>query len=248
MTIRGPAYVAGASGHLGTAITEQLIRQQVPVFAIAYRHPEKLTPLAQLAEELDVPFARHRCDLCSAADVEASFSECAQILGHPRLLINAQGSSSISLFQDHDADELDSLYAENLRSVALTSQAAISGMLAHGGGAMLNISSMWGRQGAALEVWYSALKAGVLGLTRALARELGPSQIRVNALAPGYIKSPMNGHVSAEEAALFAEETVLGRLGESSDIVPAALYLLSEEASWVTGQVLSVDGGRVIGA
>ena len=113
---------------------------------------------------------------------------------------------------------------------------------------MLNISSMWGRQGAALEVWYSALKAGVLGLTRALARELGPSQIRVNALAPGYIKSPMNGHVSAEEAALFAEETVLGRLGESSDIVPAALYLLSEEASWVTGQVLSVDGGRVIGA
>ena len=88
----------------------------------------------------------------------------------------------------------------------------------------------------------------MIGLTRALARELGPSQIRVNALAPGFIESPMNGHLSEEIRQGFADETPLGRLGQVDDLVPAALFLLSDQASWITGQVISVDGGIVMGS
>lgn len=248
MSIKGPVYIAGASGHIGTALTAALLQDGIPVCAQAFRHPERLTPLKELAAAHNVSFLTVQGDLCDESDAERMMSEAKGVLGPPAALINAQGTSSMGLFQNYTAAELDRMYAENLRSVALTCQLVIPEFLAQGGGSILNISSMWGVKGAALEAWYSALKAGVIGLTRALARELGPSQIRVNALAPGFIESPMNGHLSEEIRQGFADETPLGRLGQVDDLVPAALFLLSDQASWITGQVISVDGGIVMGS
>lgn len=247
MNIKGPVYIAGASGHIGAALTAALLKEGVAVCAQAFRHPEKLAPLVQLAAEHDTKLLTLQADLCDEDDVRRIMAEAREVLGPPAALVNAQGTSSMGLFQDYTASEFDTLYAENLRSVALTCQLMIPEFLAQGGGSILNISSMWGVKGAAFEVWYSALKAGVIGLTRALARELGPSQVRVNALAPGFIESPMNGHLSEEIHRSFAEETPLGRLGRVEDIVPAACFLLSDESSWITGQVISVDGGIVMG-
>ena len=110
----------------------------------------------------------------------------------------------------------------------------------------MNISSMWGQVGASCEVHYSAAKAGLIGLTRALAKEVAPSHITVNAIAPGVIRSPMLSSFSDEDLAALAAETPLGRLGEPEDVARAALFLTSRDASFITGQVLSVNGGYVI--
>lgn len=247
MKIKGPVYIAGASGHIGSQLAAALLTRGVSVCAQAYRHPEKLESLHALADRHGAKLITVQCDLCQEDEIRRIMTEAMEQLGQPAALVNAQGSSGIGLFQDFTASDLDKLYQENLRSVALTSQLMIPEFLAQGEGIILNISSMWGVKGAAMEAWYAALKAGVIGLTRSLARELGPSHIRVNAIAPGFIDSPMNGHLSADARAEFAEETPLGRLGQVEDLIPAALLLLSDDSSWITGQVISVDGGIVMG-
>ena len=119
-------------------------------------------------------------------------------------------------------------------------------MLRQKSGAILNCTSIWGLKGAAMEVAYATLKTGIVGLTRSLAREWGPSGIRVNALAPGWIEGQMNQVYDADDAALFVDEVPLGRLGKPEDIAEAACFLVSDKASYITGQVLAVDGGYTI--
>jgi 3-oxoacyl-[acyl-carrier protein] reductase len=113
-------------------------------------------------------------------------------------------------------------------------------------GAIVTVSSMWGVTGGSCEVAYSAAKAGVIGLTKALAKELGPSHVRVNCVAPGVVETEMNAHLSAEDLAALGEETPLGRIGTPEETARAIVFLASEQASFITGQVLRVDGGMVI--
>ena len=113
-------------------------------------------------------------------------------------------------------------------------------------GSIVTISSMWGVTGGSCEVAYSAAKAGVIGLTRSLAKELGPSHIRVNCVAPGVIATEMNAHLSSEDLEALSEETPLGRIGTPEEVGRAVYFLASEEASFITGQTLCVDGGMVI--
>ena len=134
----------------------------------------------------------------------------------------------------------------NLDGVFHCCQAALPHMIHRKQGKIITLSSMWGQVGASCEVAYSAAKAGVIGLTRSLAKELGPSHIRVNCVAPGVIDTDMNGHLTAQDLAALAEETPLGRIGQPEEVARAICFLAGEEASFITGQVLNVDGGMVI--
>lgn len=134
----------------------------------------------------------------------------------------------------------------DLDGVFHTIRAAVPGMVRRQSGSIVTVSSMWGVTGGSCEVPYSAAKAGVIGLTQALAKELGPSHIRVNCVAPGVIATEMNGHLSPEDLAALEEETPLGRIGRAEEVANVIRFLAGEEASFMTGQVLRVDGGMVI--
>lgn len=134
----------------------------------------------------------------------------------------------------------------NLDGVVYTIRAAVPGMVRRQRGSIVTISSMWGLTGGSCEAAYSACKAGVIGLTRAMAKELGPSHIRVNCVAPGVIDTDMNAHLTKEDMQMLAEETPLGRIGRPEDVAQAVWFLAGRGADFITGQVLAVDGGMVI--
>ena len=162
------------------------------------------------------------------------------------VLINFQGFSHSCLIQDLTDEMWQALAAVHLTATLRVTQMVGRGMLRQKSGAILNCTSIWGLKGAAMEVAYATLKTGIVGLTRSLAREWGPSGIRVNALAPGWIEGQMNQVYDADDAALFVDEVPLGRLGKPEDIAEAACFLVSDKASYITGQVLAVDGGYTI--
>ena len=165
-------------------------------------------------------------------------------LGAADLLVNNAGVALFGLLQDCSDADFDRVVGVNLKGVFNCCKRALPAMIAAKRGAIVNISSMWGSVGASCEAVYSASKAGVIGLTKALAKEVGPSGITVNCVAPGVIDTPMNAMLSPEAKAELAAQTPLGRLGTPSDVADAVAFLA--EASFVTGQTLGVDGGFIL--
>ena len=185
-------------------------------------------------------------DSANESDIRSAVSVAALVLGGIDILINNAGISSFSLLQDLSLDEWNECISVNLTSAFLYSKEVIPHMLRSHCGRIINITSMWGLVGASCEVHYSAAKAGLIGFTKALAKELGPSGITVNAIAPGVIDTEMNAHLSAEDLTELSDETPMGRIGKADEIAKAALYLASEDASFITGEVLNISGGLVI--
>ena len=185
-------------------------------------------------------------DSASEEQIVAAVAEAAKILGGIDILINNAGISSYSLLQDLSLAEWNECMAVNLTSAFLYSREVIPHMLKNHMGRIINISSMWGLVGASCEVHYSAAKAGLIGFTKALAKELGPSGITVNAIAPGVIDTDMNSHLSSEDLSALEDETPVGRIGKADEIAKAALYLADEHSSFITGEVLNISGGLVI--
>ncbi len=138
------------------------------------------------------------------------------------------------------------MFAVNVDGVFNCTQAVLGGMISEKSGTIVNISSMWGQVGASCEVSYSAAKAAVIGLTKALAKEVGPSGVRVNCVCPGVIDTDMNAELDDETRAALRDETPLERIGAPEDVARAVAYLCSEEASFITGQILGVNGGMII--
>ena len=162
------------------------------------------------------------------------------------VLINNAGVSSQKLFTDITDDDWRKTIGVNLDGVFYCCREALPRMISQKSGVIVNISSMWGEVGASCEVHYSASKSGVIGLTRALAKEVAPSGIRVNCIAPGVIMTDMMNDYDDETIEELKSQTPLGRLGTPEDIASAALFLASDEASFITGQTLGVNGGFVI--
>ena len=185
-------------------------------------------------------------DSRSEADVIFAVDKVISEYGQVDCLINNAAISSFSLFTDITLEDWNDMISVNLTGAFLYSRNVIADMLKRKNGRIINITSMWGLVGASCEVHYSAAKAGLIGMTKALAKELGPSGITVNAIAPGVINTEMNAKLTDEDKAALVNDTPVMRIGEPSDIAEAALFLAGDGASFITGEVLNVSGGYVI--
>ena len=167
-------------------------------------------------------------------------------IGHLDLLVNNAGISEIGLFTDISEDISEKILNINLKGAMNCARAALKNMIKEHNGNIINISSMWGQCGASCEVDYSASKAGMIGFTKALAKEIAPSGIRVNCVAPGFIMTEMNSRFSEEDLYLILEDIPLGIFGKPKHISDAVSFLASDKSEYITGQVLAVNGGMVI--
>ncbi|MBR6184787.1 MAG: SDR family oxidoreductase [Clostridia bacterium] len=188
----------------------------------------------------------YRCDARKEEDVTALKASVLRDFPHLDGLICCAGTAKCALLQDLSVPEWDDLFAVHVRGAFLATRAFLPGMIERKSGAVLYISSMWGQVGASCETAYSACKAALIGLAKALAKEVGPSGIRVNCLCPGVIKTDMLSGYSASDLDALKEETPLLRLGSPNDVAKAAFFLLDQDAAFITGQVLGVNGGFVI--
>ena len=225
------AVITGGSGAIGSALVAEFSLDHRVVFTY-FKSRSRAEQIAAKcgAEAL-------YCDITSESDIK---NLCSKI-DSCDLLVNNAGISSIGLFTDMSGNAVGDVINTDLVGAMLVTKAILPYMINRKSGCIINISSIWGIYGASCEVAYSAAKAGIIGFTKALAREVGPSGVRVNCIAPGIIESEMNSHLSADEIKEFVNGTALCRIGRPSEVAHAARYLV--QADFVTGQVLGVDGG-----
>ena len=183
------------------------------------------------------------CDVGDPARVRDSCAQAARLLGHIDALINNAGIAQQKLFTDITDEDWQRMLAVNLSGAFYVTRAVLPGMISRKSGRIVNVSSVWGRAGASCEAHYSAAKAGLIGLTKALAKEVGPSGVTVNCVCPGVIQTDMLGGFSQDDLNALSGETPLGRLGTPQDVAACLLWLCGEGAAFVTGQTLGVDGG-----
>ncbi len=188
----------------------------------------------------------YKCDVSDSDEVNSMLEFCVSTFGLPDLLVNNAGIAGQKLFTDITDSDWSRMLSVDLTGVFNCCRAASKYMIKKHTGSIINISSMWGVGGASCEVHYSAAKAGVIGLTKALAKELGPSGIRVNCIAPGVIDTEMNSKLSEADIAGLADATPLCRIGKPSEVAAVVEFLASDKASFITGQTISVDGGFII--
>ncbi len=184
-----------------------------------------------------------QADGTSWAAVERAVQQAAQHNGAPTALVCNAGIAEQKMFQDLTDEDWQHMLDVNLMGMVRTIRAALPGMIQKKSGSIVTVSSMWGEQGASCESHYAASKAAIIGLTKSLAQELGPSGIRVNCVAPGVIDTDMNAMHGADTMQELAEQTPLCRIGTAQEVADGILYLSSAQASFVTGQILGVTGG-----
>ena len=187
-----------------------------------------------------------QCDVASRASCEVAFHTVEQAVGRVDVLVSNAGIAQQKLFTDITPEEWQHMLDVNLSGAFHLCQLALPGMIRRKAGRILTVSSMWGQTGGSCEVHYSAAKAGLIGLTKALAKEEGPSGITVNCVAPGVIDTDMMAAFTAEDKAALAEETPVGRLGSADEVAQLLVFLAGESAGYITGQVFGVNGGLVI--
>ncbi|MBQ1507428.1 MAG: 3-oxoacyl-ACP reductase FabG [Ruminococcus sp.] len=240
--------ITGATGGIGAAIAAAFAKSGYSVIAHTNSKPEKARQLCEnLTESFGVEAYPVQADVSNSRSVSEMFGQISKRSGKLDSLINNAGIAQQKLFTDLTDEDWSKMRGINLDGVFFCCREALKRfMLPAHSGAIVNISSMWGQVGASCEVHYSAAKAGVIGLSKALAKEVGLSGIRVNCVCPGVVMTDMMK--SFDEAAIQAlrEETPLNILGTPEDIAQAAVFLCSDKARFITGQVLGVNGGFVI--
>lgn len=238
------AIVTGASRGIGREIAKSLAKDKIKVIA-NYNKSEK--EAIQLQEELkrqNIEIDLIKADISKREEIKKVVEYTLKKYGKIDILINNAGISEYKLFTDETDEDWNKVINTNLYSAFAMSQEVIPNMVHNKSGCIINISSIWGMVGASLEVLYSISKAGMDGMTKALAKELGPSNIRVNSIAPGIINTDINKNLSKEQLEELKQEIPLERIGKSEDIAKCVNWLVNDE--FTTGQIISINGGWVI--
>lgn len=234
--------ISGGDRGIGAAAARAFYAAGARVAVLYHTHAEAA---AALEQELPGCIAV-QCDVASRASCEVAFHAVEQALGRVDVLVCNAGIAQQKLFTDITPDEWQHMLDVNLSGAFHLCQLALPGMIRRKAGRILTVSSMWGQTGGSCEVHYSASKAGLIGLTKALAKEEGPSGITVNCVAPGVIDTDMMAAFTAEDKAALADETPVGRLGSADEVAKLLVFLAGEDAGYITGQVFGVNGGLVI--
>ena len=238
--------VTGASRGIGKAIATLFAENNYNVLINYNKSEEEAMDLYNNLKSKGYSVDVYKADVSKKEEVNMMINYCIGKFEKIEVLINNAGISKTNLFTDISYEEWDEVMATNLNGVFYTTKKALQYMIPEMSGKIINISSIWGMVGGSFEVHYSASKAAVIGMTKALAKELGPSNIQVNCIAPGVIQTDMLNNVSQETLEMLREETPLMKLGTVEDIAHTALFLASENANFITGQVISPNGGFVI--
>ncbi|CEN75499.1 3-oxoacyl-ACP reductase [[Clostridium] sordellii] len=240
------ALVTGASRGIGKSIATLFAENGYNVL-INYNNSEKeALDLYNELKSRGLSVDTYKADVSKKEEVNLMINYCIGQFERIDILINNAGISRTNLFKDISYEEWDEVINTNLNSVFYTTKKALQYMIPQMSGKIINISSIWGMVGGSYEVHYSTSKAAIIGMTKALAKELGPSNIQVNCIAPGVIKTDMLDNLEEETVDMLIEETPLMRLGTPEDIANCALFLGSEKSNFITGQIISPNGGFVI--
>ena len=244
--MRKIALVTGASRGIGRGIALQLAREGWDVCVNYIQQREAAEAVAAQIRSIGQNAMAYQADVADGEAVNAMVRAVEAQLGPVSLAVNNAGISGQGLFQDTSDEMWDRHMAVNLGGARNVIRAVLPHMLSEKSGCIVNISSIWGLRGASCEVAYACSKAAVIGLTRSLALELAPSGIRVNCVAPGCIDTDMVKVLGDETRSMLIEETPLGRLGTPEDIAHAVAFFAEERSSFLTGQVLTADGGFIV--
>lgn len=235
------ALITGGTKGIGKAIALAFLQRGYEV-VLNYHSDQKAAIAAQ--EEFNIqgycPILL-RADVSDELQVKNMFKEFFSIYGKLDVLVNNAGISKVKVIQDTTVGDWDKVFAVNVKSAFLCSREVANKMIFAGGGSIVNVASVWGEVGASCEVAYSASKGAVIAFTKALAKELAPSNVRVNCVSPGVIDTAMNSHLTDDEMRELVEEIPAGRIGLPSDVGEAVAFIA--ENSYITGEILSVGGG-----
>ena len=233
--------VTGASKGIGREIAKQLAIKGNTIIANYNKSEKEILELKKELEEKNIKIEIFKADVSKKEEVSKLVNYVIEKYKKIDVLINNAGISQIKEFTQITDEDWNNMINTNLNSVFYMSQETCKNMIHNKKGCIINISSIWGTIGASCEVHYSVSKAGVDALTKSLAKELGPSNIRVNSIAPGIIDTEMNKHLTKEEIEYLKEEIPLERIGKTQDIARCVKWLIEDE--YTTGQVISINGG-----
>lgn len=236
--------VTGGSRGIGAAIVKELAKEKYNVVLNYNNSEESAQKIKKELEEQNIKIEIFKANVSKREEVKELINFTLEKYKNIDILINNAGIDQIKPFMDITQEDWDKIMQVNLNSVFYCCQEALENMIHNKSGCIINISSIWGRTGAACEVHYSASKAAIDGLTKALAKEMGPSNIRVNSIAPGIIETEMNKDLSKEELNEILTQIPLERIAKPTEIAKSIKWLIEDE--YITGQVISVDGGWII--
>lgn len=238
--------ITGASRGIGAELARQFALSGYYVFINYNSNKQAAESVLSGIKQAGGGGEIYQADVTKESQVYAMITHAHSRCGGIDALINNAGVCGYKLFTDITEADWQQMFDVNVKGVFLCSKHVLTHMIAQKSGSIINVSSMWGITGASCEVHYSASKAAVIGLTKALAKEVGLSNITVNCIAPGVIETGMLGGLTAQDLQELKTQTPLNRIGQPSDIAALALYLAGDGARFVTGQVISPNGGMVI--
>ena len=243
--MRRIALISGGSSGIGEACVRLFAKDGWAVVFLCRTHPERAQAITDELRGKGLDVAFRTCDIADSEQVNDTVAAILKDYKHIDALVNCAGIAYRGLLTDMPDATWHHLLATDLDSVFYLQRAVLPGMISRGHGAIVNVSSMWGEVGASCEAVYSASKGGINAFTKAMAKELGPSHIRVNAISCGVIDTEMNACFSEDERQALADEIPLMRFGQPEEVAELAVFLADQRASFLTGKIITLDGGML---